>query len=176
MWWDHIDGATSRWCELENNKSSEKGGGRKEKRGKKEKRKISITSPVLVRLGQNQSSFSSGFLKPIQFQFRFSETNPVSFGQLGIKSSFSWGKENQSNTNPFHGPKTSVVFRSKCNQSTSLQVVALRALTQILQLFLRTWLLKFGWTYDNKFSPNRWSWKFSDLIYSGKDRFRLLIS
>ena len=55
---------------------SEGEGRKKEERKKKEK--IGITSPVLVRLGQNQSSFSSGFLKPVQFQFRFSETNPVS--------------------------------------------------------------------------------------------------
>ena len=38
----------------------------------------------------NQSSSSSAWPKPIQFQFRFSQTNPVSFQVFGNQSSFSW--------------------------------------------------------------------------------------
>ena len=81
---------------------------RKGRRKEEKKRKktslvpVWVTILVLIRLGQNQSSFRSAFLKPIQFHFRFSRTNPVSIGQLQlrIQSSFSWGKENQSRTSP----------------------------------------------------------------------------
>ena len=49
--------------------------GRKKEERKKEK--LSISSPVTVL--SNHSSSSSAWPKPIQFQFRFSQTNPVPF-------------------------------------------------------------------------------------------------
>ena len=54
-------------------------GRRKEGRKKEErkKEKLIISSPVTVL--SNHSSSSSAWPKPIQFQFRFSQTNPVPF-------------------------------------------------------------------------------------------------
>ena len=60
--------------------------GRKKEERKKEK--LSISSPVTVL--SNHSSSSSAWPKPIQFQFRFSQTNPVPFQVFGNQSSFSW--------------------------------------------------------------------------------------
>ena len=58
-------------------------GGRREGKKRKEKRK---RKSVL----SNHSSSSSAWPKPIQFQFRFSQTNPVPFQVFWNQSSFSW--------------------------------------------------------------------------------------
>ena len=57
----------------------EEEGRKKEERKKKEKSVLS-----------NHSSSSSAWPKPIQFQFRFSQTSPVPFQVFGNQSSFSW--------------------------------------------------------------------------------------